>query len=110
MVERRKNMESFLKSTGEDQSAVIAQVQKSLTDLEASYKDLISNVRKTQADFARQQFANAIRISMQPVTGSFYKSMVVAAFIGGFIGLALGVGLSLLGVYIGGKKSNEQGA
>jgi ElaB/YqjD/DUF883 family membrane-anchored ribosome-binding protein len=110
LVERRKNMESFLKSTGEDQSAVIAQVQKSLTDLEASYKDLISNVRKTQADFARQQFANAIRISMQPVTGSFYKSMVVAAFIGGFIGLTLGVGLSLLGVYIGGKKSNEQGA
>jgi len=109
LVERRKNMESFLKSTGEDQSAVIIQVQKSLADLEASYKELVSSIRKTQADFSKQQFADAIRISMQPVTGSFYKSMVVAAFIGGFIGLALGVGLSLLGVYIGGGKREAQG-
>jgi ElaB/YqjD/DUF883 family membrane-anchored ribosome-binding protein len=100
-------MEGFLKSAGEDQSAIIAQVQKSLLDLEASYKDLVSNIRKTQADFAKQQFADAIRISMQPITGSLYRSMVVAAAIGGFIGLALGMGLSLLGVYLGGRKPAE---
>ena len=107
LLERRKNMESFLKSTGEDQSAIITQVQKSLLDLEVSYKDLVSNIRKTQADFAKQQFADAIRISMQPITGSLYRSMVVAAAIGGFIGLALGMGLSLLGVYLGGRKPAE---
>ena len=107
LLERRKNMEGFLKSAGEDQSAIIAQVQKSLLDLEASYKDLVSNIRKTQADFAKQQFADAIRISMQPITGSLYRSMVVAAAIGGFIGLALGMGLSLLGVYLGGRKPAE---
>ena len=107
LLERRKNMESFLKSTGDDQSAIITQVQKSLLDLEVSYKELISNIRKTQTDFAKQQFADAIRISMQPITGSLYRSMVVAAAIGGFIGLALGMGLSLLGIYLGGRKPAE---
>jgi len=110
LLERRKNMESFLKSTGEDQSAIITQVQKSLLDLEVSYKDLVSNIRKTQADFAKQQFADAIRISMQPITGSMYRSMVVAAAIGGFIGLALGMGLSLLGIYLSGRKPAERSA
>jgi hypothetical protein len=104
LLERRKSMEMFLKSTGEDQSAIIAQVQKSLIDLEASYKELISNIRMTHADFAQQQFADAIRISMQPVTGSKYRPLAVAGAIGGFIGLALGMGLSLLGVYVGGRR------
>jgi len=104
LLERRKNMETFLKSTGEDQSAIIAQVQKSLTDLETSYKVLISNIRMTHADFAKQQFADAIRISMQPETGGKYRQLVVAGAVGGFIGLALGMGLSLLGVDIGAVK------
>ena len=103
LLERRKNMETFLKSTGEDQSAIVAQVQKSLTDLEASYKELIANIRQTHADFAKQQFADAVRISMQPMTGSKY-SLIVSSAIGGFIGFALGIGLSLLGVYIGTAK------
>ncbi len=104
LLERRKNMEAFLKSTGEDQSAIVAQVQKSLSDLETSYQELVSDIRKTHADFARQQFADAIRVSMQPVTGSKYKPLAVAGAVGGFIGLALGMGLSLLGVYVGGAK------
>ena len=104
LLERRKNMVTFLKSTGEDQSVIIAQVQKSLVDLETSYKELITDIRKTHADIARQQFADAVRISMQPVTGSKYRPLAVAGAIGGFLGLALGMGLSLVGVYIGGAK------
>jgi hypothetical protein len=104
LLERRKNMEAFLKSTSEDQSAIIAQVQKSLVDLETSYQELISNIRKTHADFAKQQYADAIRISMQPVTGSQYRPLAVAGAIGGFIGLALGMGLSLMGVYVGRRR------
>jgi hypothetical protein len=104
LLERRKSMEEFLKGDGKDQSTIIAQVQKSLADLELSYKELISDIRKTHADFARQQFADAIRISMQPQTSSKYKPLAVAGAIGGFIGLALGMGLSLLGVYVGGRK------
>jgi hypothetical protein len=98
-------MEAFLKNTGEDQSAIIAQVQKSLSDLETSYMELIANIRRTHADFAKQQFADAIRVSMQPITGSKYKPLAVAGAIGGFVGLALGMGLSLLGVYVGAKRA-----
>jgi hypothetical protein len=104
LLELRKDMEAFKKSTHDDQSAIIAQLQNSLTDLEASYKDLITNIRKTHADFARQQFADVIRISMQPLTGSKYRPMAVVGSIGGLIGLALGIGLSLLGIYLGERK------
>jgi hypothetical protein len=110
LLERRKIMEAFLKSAGEDQSAILAQVQKSLGDLETNYNELISSIRKTHADFAKQQFADAIRISMRPVTGSKYKPLAIAGAIGGFLGLALGMGLSLLGVYVEGEKRREQGA
>ena len=103
LLERRKDMEVF-RNNAEDQSAVIAQVQKSFTDLEAAYKELVSNIRKTHADFARQQFADVIRISMQPVSASKYIPVAVAGAIGGFIGLALGMGLSILGICIGSKE------
>ena len=104
LLERRKSMEEFLKSDGKDQSALVAQVQKSLADLEVSYKELISSIRKTHADYAKQQFADAIRITMQPQTSSKYRPLAVAGAIGGFIGLALGMGLSLIGIYVGGRK------
>ncbi len=104
LLERRKNMEEFLKGDGKDQSTIIGQVQKSLSDLEVSYKGLISNIHRTQADFARQQYADAIRISMQPMTGSKYRPLAMAGAIGGVIGLGLGIGLSLLGIYVGGRK------
>jgi ElaB/YqjD/DUF883 family membrane-anchored ribosome-binding protein len=100
LIERRKNMEGFLKSSGEDQSAVTALVQKSLTDLEKAYKALILNIRETHADFVKQQFADATRVSMQPISDSKYKPLAVVAAIGVFLGLALGIGLSLLGIYI----------
>ena len=104
LVGRRQSMEEFIKSDDKDQSSIIAQTQKSLTELEAAYKELISNIRKTHADFARQQFADAIRISMQPETASKYRPLAIAGAVGLFIGLALGIGLSLLGIYIGGNK------
>jgi hypothetical protein len=101
LVERRKTMELFLKGNPDDQSVVTAQVQKLLGGLEGSYNDLISKIRKTHADYARQQFADAIRVSMQPTTSNRFTPVVFAGIEGGIIGVALGVGLSLLGIYIG---------
>ncbi len=101
LVERRKNMENFIKSAGTDQSAVIAQANKSLGELESAYGVLITNIRKTYADFARQELAGAVRISMPPVSSSKYRPLAVAGIVGGFLGLALGIGLSLLEIYIG---------
>ncbi len=104
LQERRKDIEDFMDRKGEDPSALVAQVQDSLRNLEPAYDQLIKNIRETQADFAKQQYADAIQISMEPVTGSFYKSLAVSAAVGAFVGLALGMGLSLLGVYIGEKN------
>jgi anti-sigma-K factor RskA len=104
LFERRKNMETFLKNDGENQSAIIAQVQKSLSDLQTSYEELIANIRRTQADFAKQQFSDAIRISMQPVTDGKFRPLAMAGAVGAFIGLALGLGLSLLGIYVGSRR------
>jgi hypothetical protein len=104
LVERRKAMESFLKIETGDQSAVIAQVNKSLGTLESAYNGLITSIRNTYTDFARQQFADAIRVTMAPATGSKYKPLAVAGIIGGFLGVALGMGLSLLGIYVGAAR------
>jgi hypothetical protein len=79
-------------------------VNKSLGVLETAYNELITSIRKTYADFARQQFADAIRVTMPPDSGSKYRPLAIAGVIGGFLGLALGMGLSLLGIYIGAGK------
>jgi hypothetical protein len=82
------------------------QVQKLLTELEPAYQELIDNIRKTQADFARQQFADAIRISATIQTPGIFRPLVLACATGCFLGLAAGAGLSLLGIYMGSCKKN----
>lgn len=105
LLERRKDMDAFTNRPIQNQSVVIAQVQQSLGELTLAYNQLISNIRRTQADFARQRFADAIRISMPPKTDSFYRPLAMAGIVGAFIGLAFGMGLSLLGIYVGSKKA-----
>jgi len=101
LLERRKSMEEFLSSDSKDQSLVVGQVEKSLSGLEGAYMDLVSSIRKTQSDYAHQQYADAIRISMQATSADIYRPGIVASILGGVIGLALGVGLSLLGFRLG---------
>jgi len=105
LLGRRKDMESFLNRNSQDQSALFEQVQKSLKNLESAYNLLISDIRKTHSDFARQQYADAIRISMQPLTTNRYKQLAESAAVGGTVGLVFGMGLSLLGIFVGSKKS-----
>jgi hypothetical protein len=95
-----------MKSAKED-AAATAQVQKSLAELEPAYQELIDNIRKTQADFAHQQFADAIRISDAITTNDrISRNLALIGAAGCFLGLAAGMGLSLLGVYIGSAKKN----
>jgi len=91
--------------SAKDDAGDTAQVQKSLNDLEPAYHELIDNIRKTQADFALQQFADAIRISdAVTTTGGISRILALTGAVGCFLGLAAGVGLSLLGIYIGSAK------
>lgn len=103
LVERRKNLEEFLKKPVNNQAAIMSQVQASLKQLKEGYDALISNIRQTYSDFARQQYADAIRLTMQPHTSSHYAPMFLAGLVGACLGLIAGMGLSLLGIYIGRK-------
>ena len=96
LQDRRKRMESFTKGETKDQVTAIASTKEALATLETAYQDLIGKVRTTLDDYSRQEYADAVRISMQAKTDSLYMSLLLGAMIGAFTGLALGSGLSLL--------------
>lgn len=96
LQDRRERMVSFTKGEIKDQAAIVATTQVALAKLETSYQDLISKVRVVLDDYARQEYADAVRISMQAGTKSLLMSLLLGAIIGGGAGLALGLGLSLL--------------
>jgi hypothetical protein len=104
-MERKKTMEEFIHGSAPDQSKIVTQVDKSLSILESTYSDLISNIRRTYEDYAQQQFGNAIRVSDSITTEGIARNVAMAGLLGGALGLALGIGLSLLGVYPGLKRS-----
>jgi hypothetical protein len=101
LIDQRDNMKSFLSETPVDQSAIIAQATTALKNLESAYNTLITNIRKTHADFSQQEYSNAIRISNDVRTAGVLRPMAISGLVGAFLGFALGAGLSLLGVYIG---------
>ncbi|MFZ5494485.1 MAG: hypothetical protein ACOZE5_03995 [Verrucomicrobiota bacterium] len=105
LLERRNSMEAFLQGEARDQTAVITEVTASLKQLESDYKALVDKVRLTHEDFSRQEFADAIRTSMQAGTAGFYRTLVKMGIVGLGIGLAAGAGLSLLGVFGGQRKA-----
>jgi hypothetical protein len=112
LEERRKRMEIFTKGSSSDQSAVYIQVQKSLDQMKTAYDQFISDLRQTDSDFEHQQFADAIRISSNfqtEGTEPFLRLMEVAAM-GLLLGIAVGVGLSLLGINFGSSDSRQCGS
>ena len=98
MQDRRNNMETFMKSDVVQKTEAIEQFQKSLEALKTVYDRLINDIRITYEDYQHQQFGDAIRISMQTKTESFYRGLAIAGIAGLGTGLAAGFGLSLLGI------------
>jgi hypothetical protein len=80
---------------------MLKRADSSIKVLQSAYDRIIAHIRDTHADFARQQYGGAIRVSMEPITISVYRSLVIYSVIGAFLGLAVGMGLSLLGIYVG---------
>lgn len=101
LLDLRDNMLTFIQTAQTDQTTIAAQVEKSLGALQAKYDKLIDNIRKTHADYANQQFGDAIRLADSIRTPGMLRPMAIAGFVGGFLGFALGAGLSLLGIYVG---------
>jgi len=104
LMEQIENLKSFGKESLSDQSAIIDETLKSISDLEAAYNELVDSIKKTHADYSRQIFGDAISITAQTNTDSAIKPILVPSIIGLFLGFAAGAGLSLLGVYIGRHK------
>lgn len=96
-IERRKDLQTGEANGNVTQNAeILAQVEGSLGALEKAYRDLVTNIRITNEDFARQQYADAIRLSMQPVTSGKYRELEVFAVVGALAGFLAGIALSLL--------------
>ena len=105
--ERRDKMADFAKANLKPRIDKIALFQKSLSELRTIYKALMSDIQLTYNDFQQQQFGDAVRISMQTKTQSFYRSLALAGIAGLGIGGALGLGLALLGLG-GGRLSAKR--
>ena len=103
LKERRKEMETALSANIANDSVVTAQIDSSIKSLISNYDQVVANVRKTHADYVSQQFGNAIRISDDVLTEGKLRPTLMACGMGLFLGIALGMGLSLL-------KSEGQGA
>ncbi len=97
--ERRKAMQAFLAESARDQTVLLATVTKSLDNVQTAYQQLVNNIRATHEDFSSQRYADAVRISMQANTGNFYLGFAKAGIAGIVIGLAIGIGISLIGVF-----------
>ena len=100
---QRNNMENFIKGDAAQSNEAIAQFQKSIDALKRVYDGLINDIRLTYEDYQHQQYGHAVRMSMQTKTDSFYRGMALAGITGLGIGMAAGLGLSLLGIY--GRKT-----
>ena len=103
LLDRRKNIMEFISSDGAQKAEVIEQFQKSLDKLKAAYNKLVADTRLTYQDYQQQYYGNAVQISMQPITASFYRGLAIDGAAGMGTGMALGLGLALLGLGAGKK-------
>lgn len=100
LIERRTDLEAFQGNDTTDKTGIRAQLNDSLSVLEVSYRDLISNIRRTQTDFAQQQFAAAIQIVKPPETSDVHRPLEFILAVGSIVGFSLGLGLVALGFLV----------
>lgn len=105
LQDRRDNMETFLKSDTAQKTEALTQFQKSLDSLKQVYESLINDIRLTYEDYQQQQYGDAVRVSMQTKTSSFYRGLALAGITGIGLGLVAGLGFVLLGISIGWRKT-----
>jgi len=105
LLDKRTALNAFLEKDPGDQSAIIKQVRSSLTNLESHYNNLVSSIRRTNDDFIRQQYANAVQISDAVTTRRSILHLIESALIGLILGITAGAGFCLLGIDLRHSKS-----
>ena len=98
LEERRANMAAFINSNTAEKKETLELFNKSLAEITRAYTGLMNEIRVTYEDYQQQQYGNAIRVSMQTKTSSFYRGLAMAGIAGIGIGGALGLALALLGL------------
>jgi len=94
--EWRKRITDFAKLPAEERNRAITRANESIAVLKAGYDEFMARVIATCEDFQRQSHADAIRVSMHPVTDGFYRGLTSAMSVGAALGLALGLAWALL--------------
>lgn len=96
LQERRKRLEGFLRDDTADQVDTLKKTQQALSALEVGYRELLNNIRVVMDDYAKQEYADAIRLTLQAGAKSWVKTAILGAILGCAIGFPLGLGISLL--------------
>lgn len=96
LLERRQRMEKFQSTNSDGQASVISSTQTALVQLERDYMDLLKTVRATLHDYGKQEYGDAVRITLQASTPNAINFVLMWAAVGFVVGVALGLGLSLL--------------
>jgi hypothetical protein len=96
LTERMKRIESFSKQPPADDAKILEQANTALVSLEKNYQSLLENIRICMEDYAKQEFADSVRVTLQAMTKSWKMSIILGAIIGCGIGMPLGLGISLL--------------
>lgn len=96
LQERRKRLEGFLRDNSAEKADTLQKTQEALRSLEAGYRELLDNIRVVMDDYAKQEYADAIRLTLQAGTKSWLKMAILGAILGCAIGFPFGLGLSLL--------------
>jgi len=96
LIERMKRIDAFAKQPPADEVKMQERATNALASLEANYRTLLDTIRVCMEDYARQEFADSVRVTLQAMTKSWLMSILLGAILGCGIGMPLGLGISLL--------------
>jgi hypothetical protein len=95
-----KELQDFSEKTQAERAALTGNVNTGLSGLEVKYTHLVNNIKLTYQDYTHQQFADAVRVTMQPESNSIVHALVLPTVIAFFVGLFSGISFSLLSVQV----------
>jgi len=100
IIQKRKEMDSALKSIYTEDIELNTKAAKSIKELLKAYDILVSDIKDTYTDYAAQEYSDAVRLSAPIENASFWNALLLPALAGLIIGGCLGMGLSLLDIKI----------
>ena len=98
---QRKRIEAAVSSDSRTEFTQKREVDLSLQPLETAYQKMVIDIRNTYADYARGRIIDAVHIESMATSSGVLWPLVTAGIVGLSLGLAGGIGMSLLRIYVG---------